>query len=302
MAADVSAHLTYLQWQPSYSHTRPYRNSQFIGRRRPNRKQQQADTNLVFRVADHPETIRDVRGLPRFDLDTNGFAYTRCGPPALTEAWMYSDPKKIENIFLPECEDILRREVEGADEVMIFDWKIRKRKSAKDRRRRNPNLQGFARQVHIDTLLTRDELGMPVMERIRNHLPPESRHLLSRRVRLINLWRPISGPIEDHPMAVCDRQTSDTSSLIETDMIRGEYTGTMLYPQYEPNGSCQWYYMSRQDVEDVLLFKGLDSEEGSVKYTPHTSFTPLKNPGSDSPPSRPRVSVEVRALVFSQPG
>lgn len=44
-------------------------------------------------------------------------------------------------------------------------------------------------------------------------------------------------------------------------MIRGEYTGTMLYPQYELNGTCQWYYMSGQDVEDVLLFKGFDTEE-----------------------------------------
>ena len=50
-------------------------------------------------------------------------------------------------------------------------------------------------------------------------------------------------------------------------MIRGDYNGTMLYPQYEPNGTCQWYYMSGQDAEDVLLFKGFDTREGSVKCT-----------------------------------
>lgn len=76
-----------------------------------------------------------------------------------------------------------------------------------------------------------------------------------------SLWRPISGPVEDHPFAVCDRRTLDTSALIETDMIRGEYTGTMLYPQCEPDGACQWYYMSGQGVEDVLLFKGFDTED-----------------------------------------
>lgn len=36
-----------------------------------------------------------------------------------------------------------------------------------------------------DTLLTRDEIGTPTMERIRNHLPEESQHLLSGRVQLI---------------------------------------------------------------------------------------------------------------------
>ncbi|KAL2827757.1 hypothetical protein BDW59DRAFT_54564 [Aspergillus cavernicola] len=300
MATDVETRLTYLQWQPSYTHIRPYRIGQFAGRRRPN-KQREKTTNLVFCVADHAETIRDIRGLLTedlpFNLDTNGFAYIKCPRPALTKAYDYSDPKKIENIFLPECEAILKSKVEGADEVMIFDWKIRKKKSAKERRRRNPNLQGFARQVHIDTLLTRDEIGTPMMERIRNHLPEESQHLLSGRVQLINFWRPISGPVEDHPIAVCDRRTLDSSKLIETDMIRGNYTGTMLYSQYEPNGTCQWYYMSAQNVEDVLLFKGFDTKEDSVKYTPHTSFTPLNT--SDNP--CPRVSVEVRALVFSHP-
>lgn len=126
MAADVETRLTYLQWQPSYIHTRPYRIGQFVGRRRPN-KQCEKTTNLVFCVADHAETIRDIRGLtedPPFNLDTNGFAYRKCPGPALTKAYDYSDPKKIENIFLPECEAILKSEVEGADEVMIFDWKV----------------------------------------------------------------------------------------------------------------------------------------------------------------------------------
>ena len=48
-------------------------------------------------------------------------------------------------------------------------------------------------------------------------------------------------------------------------MIRGNYTGTMLYPQYEKNDARKWYFMSSQDVEDVLLFKGFDTKEDSVK-------------------------------------
>jgi hypothetical protein len=48
-------------------------------------------------------------------------------------------------------------------------------------------------------------------------------------------------------------------------MILGNYTGTLLYPQYKPNDTYQWYYMSRQDVEDVLLFKSFDTKEGSAK-------------------------------------
>lgn len=66
-------------------------------------------------------------------------------------------------------------------------------------------------------------------------------------------------------MAVCDGQTMDATKLIETDMIRGNYTGTMLYPQYEANSARRWYYMSEQETQDVLLFKGFDTKEDSVK-------------------------------------
>lgn len=72
-------------------------------------------------------------------------------------------------IFLPECEAILRNEIEGVDRVcvsLIGKWatafyiqvwllltfyhkQVRKRKSAKERRTRNQNLLSFARYVHI---------------------------------------------------------------------------------------------------------------------------------------------------------
>ena len=36
-----------------------------------------------------------------------------------------------------------------------------------------------------DTLLTRDPIGTPIVERIRNHIPADSHQLLSGRVQLI---------------------------------------------------------------------------------------------------------------------
>lgn len=107
-------------------------------------------------------------------------------------------------------------------------------------------------------------------------------------------------------------------------MIRGDYNGQLMYPLYDPSHACQWYYMSRQGVEDVLLFKSFDSKEGSIKCkwylieiakqgqpqgstmsltksfciidVPHTSFS-LPDVPDDAPS---RISVEVRALVFTR--
>jgi hypothetical protein len=79
------------------------------------------------------------------------------------------------------------------------------------------------------------------------------------------MWRPVNGPVEDHPIAVCDGRTVNPLTLVESDMIRGDYTGTLLYPLYEPSNVRQWYYLSRQGAEDVLLFKSFDSKDNSVK-------------------------------------
>ncbi|KAJ5771986.1 hypothetical protein N7520_002515 [Penicillium odoratum] len=179
---DIETKLTYLEWQTSYTQTRPYRIAKF-GRRNNGLKPH----NLVFRKGDSPELIKDIRDIKdkSFALDTNGFVYARHPPPKFTQPSDFLDPEQVRNIFLPECEAILRKEIEGVDRVFIFDWKIRKKKSAKERRKRNPNLLKFARQVHVDTLLTRDKRETTMAERIRNHLPEESHHLLSGRVRMI---------------------------------------------------------------------------------------------------------------------
>ncbi|CAG8899823.1 unnamed protein product [Penicillium egyptiacum] len=278
---DIETKLKYLQWQTNYTHIRPYRIAQF-GRKRKN-NEQKTPHNLVFQEGAVAETIRDIRGIEAegtwsFTLETNGFVYRRYPSPLFTNPKDFGDPYHIQNIFLPECEAILRNEIEGVERVFIFDWKIRKRKSAKERRELNQNLLSFARHVHIAVYMLFIAF------------------LVSSDVKNFSIWRPINGPVEDQPIAVCDGRTVDTSKLVETDMISGDYTGTLLYPLYEPGNIRQWHYLSRQGIEDVLLFKSFDSKKGSVEHAPHTSFT-LPDTPSDA---RPRISVEVRALVFTR--
>lgn len=125
---DIETKLKYLQWQTNYTHTKPYRVAQF-GRKRKNNGQKKPH-NLVFREGDAVETIRDIRGTTetkgnqRFTLDINGFVYSRYPPPLFTNPKDFGAPDHIQNIFLPECEAILRNEIEGVDQVFIFDWKV----------------------------------------------------------------------------------------------------------------------------------------------------------------------------------
>ncbi|KAK9561570.1 hypothetical protein V6000_004464 [Aspergillus fumigatus] len=296
-STDVSVKLTYLQWQSIYNDTRPYRIAQF-GRKKKNA--QKLAHNLIFHKGDSEELIRDIRKTKeqgaQFSLEMNGFIYREYPSSSMAPSDFWS-AEQVEKVFLPECEAVIRNEIKGVDQVYIFDWKLRKKKTAKDRQAKNRKLLSRARQVHVDTLLTVDPPQTPTMERIRNHLPEQARHLLSGRVQMINIWRPINGPVEESPIAVCDGRSVDTSRLIGVDITRGRYTGTVQYALYDSTKPFHWYYMSRQSDEDVLLFKSFDSRDGSVKHVPHTSF-PLPEARNGV---RARESIEVRALGFVYP-
>lgn len=124
MPTDIQTKLTYLHWQTSYTQTRPYRIAQF-GRKKKNDEQTH---NLVFHKGNSAETIKDIRGLAditKFTLETNGFVYATHPPPSLTQPKDFLDPEQVRNVFLPECEAILRKEIEGIDRIFIFDWKVR---------------------------------------------------------------------------------------------------------------------------------------------------------------------------------
>lgn len=124
---DIQTKLKYLQWQASYTHTRPYRIAQF-GRKRKN-DQKQKSHNLVFAEGDDMEIIRDIRGAegkgdPTFTLDGNGFVYRKYPPPLFTDPKEFAAPDHIQKVFLPQCEAMLKNEIEGVERVLIFDWKV----------------------------------------------------------------------------------------------------------------------------------------------------------------------------------
>ena len=164
--------------------------------------------------------------------------------------------------------------------------------------------------VHVDQSPT------SAISRIHTLLGPEkaSRLLKTKRVRLLNIWRPYGeSPVENHPLALCDGSSVAEGDLVAADAVRKSYVGEAYYLVAPPpdagdadagtgTGGYRWFYVSRQRREEVLVFKMFDSDS-SVKAgcVPHVSFEDLnlgdgEGGGSGKPP---RESIEARALVFS---
>ena len=173
---DEKAILLYLKWQELYKTEKPYQLFSAIA------EQQlpiQGATNLEWTNGDI-ETIHDVRGIEsQFTLDKNGFGFCSTS----TNVRNFSSTAQIEKTYLPEVENILRREVEGVDQIHLFDWRIRKNvglgdKTAIDANDKSQHLLP-ATHVHVD------QTPSAVVGRVRRHLLDQADFLLRGKVRII---------------------------------------------------------------------------------------------------------------------
>ena len=118
---DVQASLSFLHWQDLYEREKPFQIFIDI----PADAEDQRHTNLVFQR--ERLTISDVRGhTANLSLDDNGFIYRRHE----TRHADFSNRKAVEENYLLEVEQLLRKELEGVDRVFIFDWRVCKDPSA----------------------------------------------------------------------------------------------------------------------------------------------------------------------------
>jgi hypothetical protein len=177
------------------------------------------------------------------------------------------------------------RGITGADRVHIFDHTVRRRvPGAQDRR---DGLRQPVARVHVD----HTEKSGP--QRVRDLLPDEADELLRGRLQIINLWRPIRGPLRDSPLAVCDAGTVSRQDLVPSDLIYPDRTGETYAVLFSP--AHRWYYVPEMERDEVLLLKCYDSRsDGRARFAPHSAFVDPTTP-SDAPP---RESIELRSLVF----
>src|SRR5439155_2536381 len=126
-------------------------------------------------------------------------------------------------------------------------------------------------------------------QRVRDLFPDEAETLLAGRVQIINLWRPIRGPLRDAPLAVCDASSVKPDQLIPSDLIYRQRVGETYSVTFDPEH--RWYYVPEMKVDEVLVLKCYDSKtDGRARFAPHTAFTDPTAP----PDVPPRDSIDLR--------
>jgi hypothetical protein len=236
-------------------------------------------------VVSEPHTlpIRDLRPIATsVSLDREGFGLVHHD----TAVKDFYDDDEVKAVYYPEVERALK-DATGADRVFIFDHTTRRRIPGTEDNRLGPR-QPVAR-VHVD------HTAKSGPQRVRDLLADEADELLRGRVQVINLWRPIRGPLRDAPLAVCDARTVKFDDLVPSDLIYPHRVGETYQVIYNP--THEWFYVPEMQADEALLLKCFDSKtDGRARFAPHTAFTDPTAP-ADAPP---RESIEVRTLVFHQ--
>jgi hypothetical protein len=216
-----------------------------------------------------------------FSLDREGFALVRHP----TSVRNFYDDNEVRDVYYPAAEAFIRSALD-ADRVVIFDHTVRRRvEGAADIRGAGPRQP--ATRVHVDQT---DRSGA---NRVREHLGAEADELLKGRVQVINLWRPIRGPLRDSPLAMCDGSTVAPDDLVASDLIYPNRSGETYSVTYNPDH--RWFYFPEMTPDEALLLKCYDSvTDGRTRFGPHTAFVDPTTP-ADAPP---RESIELRTLVF----
>jgi hypothetical protein len=227
--------------------------------------------------------VHDIRGKESdYTLDKDAFMVVSNLPESAEKT--FTDDDSIKANYYPEVEKLLLDNVPGSNKVFIFDHTVR---------RSNPGApRAPVTRVHID------QTRKSATDRVHHHLPEEAEKLLQGRYRLINIWRPLNGPVQASPLGFASSSTLKDEDLIPVEHRYPDRTGETAGIRYNPEQ--KWHYLSGMRNDERLFLECFDSDafkEGTKVQggrVPHTAFqdprTPIGAPG--------RESIEIRALVF----
>ena len=226
-------------------------------------------------------TIRDGRAAAKpFSLEREGFALLD-HETAVTD---FYDQAQIDPLYNGEVVALIKQAT-GASQVQVFDHTLRADAQATQAAR---GIREPAWFVH------NDYTARSAARRVRDLLPAEEADdKLARRFAVINVWRPMRGPVESSPLAVCDAQSVAEADIVVSERQAKDRVGEIQLATFSPRH--RWTYFPRMARNEALLIKTYDSAPGARgRSTIHAAFADPTTP----PGAPPRESIETRTFAF----
>jgi len=222
--------------------------------------------------------IQDVRTSSKTFTDISDHAFACLpGPYATPSSVSWDNDESIKDHYYPTVIQLLQQTL-GARDVVIFDHTLRRASPT------SPRLPVL--RVHID------QTASSAAARVHRHSSSEEEATarLAGRYRIVNVWRPINGPVETSPLAFAEADSLKAEDVVPIEHRYPDRTGETAGIKHSK--AQQWWYWSGMTEEERILLLCFDSAR-QEKRVPHTAFV---DPNAEG--KKARESIEVRALVF----
>lgn len=229
--------------------------------------------------------IEDARQAdPPPSLDREGFTLV----PHHSAVKDFEDTEATATTYVAEVEELLRK-LTGADLVIARGTVLRFSQQQNRDAYVNSLPAGF---IHMD--VSRQAFTDFAARNLEGH--PDRDALIGGRTVGFNVWRVLTPPPQDLPLAVCA-----ANSVRDADRVEGEARvdgvgieefrfGSSLY---RPNPRHRWFYYRDMTPDEALVFKQFDTAAPAMVGVPHVAFA---DSSAENPV--PRASAEIRAFAY----
>ncbi|KAI1322276.1 hypothetical protein F5Y16DRAFT_387102 [Xylariaceae sp. FL0255] len=250
---------------------------------------------INFKWIDTPVVISNARPtLRHFTLDKHGFAYLDDPEglsPQLLQTLQNGNQDEVKAAYYPKVETLVKKAT-GAQRIIIFDHTFRRRNPARNKTENRDGREQPATMVHCDQSVK------GALNRLRQNLDPNDDYdsIVKKRVQMINVWKPLNGPVVDWPLAQMDYTTLNLGHVHPVDLLRGnnEHRGQTVAIAHHPDQ--KWWYLDHHRSDEVTMIKIWDSwgDRGVADMCAHAAFEHPDTPED----AAPRESIEVRCLAL----
>ena len=241
--------------------------------------------------ASYPVVIRNARLARAFTLDEHGF----CLGHHHSEIADWEQQYGADSAYARQVGEIVKS-LSGADLVLTMGGMVRSSGAT------SASVQPPAAEAHVDFTQTSAER---IAQRMHHRARPDGPGY--RRFIAFSLWRVLSMPPQDAPLALCEgRSVRDDegthNTKVDVDVIP---TGDALLAPiageenmtaatiFHHSPEHRWWYFPDMTPDEVIFIKLYDSDHRTAWRCPHTSFRDTTRPDV-----RERRSMEFRGIAY----
>lgn len=229
--------------------------------------------------------IEDMRGREsEFSLGVQGFMIAR-HPTAVKDFWSIDEVRRV---YYPEVDELIR-DLTGCSATAPAHGPV-------VRASNRSGADAPARPVEYAHGDYHPAWGEATLRLLTS--PEEIEGRLAKRYSIFNVWRTVSPPPQDMPLALCDpRSVASGDKQICAVSVQPEghqepIVWESIALQYNKNH--HWFYYSDMTQNDVFIFRTLDSGPKYDEPVIHSAF--VDETCSNEAPAR--ISIEVRMFAF----